>query len=78
MSETKIGTVIWFSSKKGIGFIAREGEADLFVHYSNIIAEGYKTLREGQKVSYELGENHKGPQGVNVRVVEEAPEETEK
>lgn len=77
MSETKFGVVCWFSAKKGIGFITREGEDDLFVHYSNIVATGFKTLKPGQKVSFELGENHKGPQAVNVVVVEEAPEEKE-
>ena len=60
------GTVKWFNSEKGFGFIAGEDGNDLFVHFSQIQNEGYKSLEEGQKVSYEVGEGQKGPQAVNV------------
>jgi CspA family cold shock protein len=67
--------VAWFDAKKGIGFITKEdGSGDLFVHWSNLQMEGFKTLKP---VSYELGENHRGPQAVNVRVLEETPAEEE-
>ena len=62
------GTVKWFDEKKGYGFITPEdGGKDLFVHYSNITAEGFKTLEEGQQVEYEAGEGRKGPEATNVR-----------
>ena len=60
------GTVKWFNSEKGFGFIAGEDGNDLFVHFSQIQKEGYKSLEEGQEVSYEVGEGQKGPQAVNV------------
>jgi cold shock protein len=60
------GTVKWFSDSKGYGFIAREGGPDVFVHYSAIQGEGFKTLREGQEVEFELTEDVKGPKAANV------------
>jgi CspA family cold shock protein len=60
------GTVKWFSDSKGYGFIAREGGPDVFVHYSAIQSEGFKTLREGQEVEFELTEDVKGPKAANV------------
>ena len=69
MSEKLIGTVKWFNESKGYGFINREGGADLFVHFSNIVADGFKTLKEGQKVSFTEGEGKKGPQAENVEPV---------
>ena len=61
------GTVKWFDNKKGYGFIsAGEGEKDLFVHMNEIKMEGYKTLKDGQNVQYEVGESDKGPCAVNV------------
>ena len=66
MSEKITGTVKWFNESKGYGFINREGGADLFVHFSNIVADGFKTLKEGQKVSFTEGEGKKGPQAENV------------
>jgi CspA family cold shock protein len=65
------GTVKWFSSEKGYGFISREGEDDVFVHFSEIQSEGFKTLDEGQKVSFEVttGDNGK-TQATNVSIVE--------
>lgn len=64
------GTVKWFSDQKGYGFIEQENGNDLFVHFSAIEAGGFKTLSEGQKVSFEAAEGPKGPQATNVRVIE--------
>lgn len=62
------GTVKWFNDKKGFGFITPEEEGeDLFVHYSQIAGEGFKSLKEGQKVEYDVGDGHKGPQATNIR-----------
>ena len=67
------GKVIWFSSRVGIGFIAPDcGDKDIFVHFSNIVMEGFKTLRPDQIVEYEINQNHKGDQACNVRVIKEA------
>ncbi len=61
------GTVKWFNDKKGYGFITPdEGGDDLFIHHSNIEMEGFKTLRDGQKVEYEPGEGKKGPEATKV------------
>lgn len=62
----EIGTVKWFNETKGYGFIARESGSDVFVHYSAIRSNGFKTLKEGQQVEFELGQGPKGPQAVNV------------
>lgn len=65
------GVVVWFDSKKGYGFIARDdGGGDLFVHFSNIVSDGFKTLEAEQNVEYELGKNHHGEQCINVKVVD--------
>jgi CspA family cold shock protein len=64
------GTVKWFDQKKGYGFIAQEDGDDLFVHYSAISREGFKTLDEGDQVEFEISEGNKGPQATNVTVVE--------
>ncbi len=65
-----VGTVKWFSAEKGYGFITpEEGSKDLFVHYSAIQGDGYKTLNEGDKVEYEETSGRKGPQASNVRVL---------
>ena len=62
MSDSKQGTVKWFNNAKGYGFITpSEGGQDLFVHMSNIVMEGYKTLAENQEVDYEVGESDRGP-----------------
>ena len=66
MSETVVGTVKWFNDEKGYGFIAREGERDVFVHFRSIVMEGRKSLKEGQKVQFTIGEGQKGPQAENV------------
>jgi CspA family cold shock protein len=69
MSEEVIGTVKWFNDEKGYGFIAREGDRDVFVHYRAIEMEGRKTLKEGQQVKFTIGEGQKGPQAENVSPV---------
>ena len=67
MSDVKQGTVKWFNDKKGFGFIEpSEGGKDLFVHMSEIQMDGFKTLKEGQKVEFEEGETDKGPCAKNV------------
>jgi CspA family cold shock protein len=65
----KQGKVKWFNDKKGYGFIAQEGGRDVFVHYSNVKGEGYKSLAEGQDVSFEIVDGPKGPQAINVMKV---------
>jgi len=60
------GTVKWFNNAKGYGFIGRDGGADVFVHYSAISAEGYKSLQEGDQVEFEIAQGPKGPQAANV------------
>ncbi len=62
----KKGTVKWFNAEKGFGFISVDGEDDVFVHYSAIQTEGFKTLEEGQVVSFEVVDGAKGPQASNV------------
>ena len=61
-----VGKVKWFSPEKGYGFIAREGGDDVFVHFSAIQDEGFKTLNEGQDVEFEIVEGARGPQAANV------------
>jgi cold shock protein len=63
------GTVKWFSSEKGYGFISQEGGPDVFVHYSAIEGQGYRNLEENQKVEFEVTQGQKGPQAANVRLV---------
>ena len=63
------GTVKWFNAEKGFGFIEREDGSDVFVHFSGIAGEGYKTLEEGQKVTFEITEGQRGDQAVNVQTV---------
>lgn len=63
------GTVKWFSDEKGYGFISHEGGEDVFVHYSGIQSEGFRTLAEGQRVEFEVTQGQKGPQATNVRIV---------
>lgn len=68
MSEQITGTVKWFNDEKGFGFIAQEGGKDVFVHHSAIKTNdgGRKTLREGQKVTFEIAQGKKGPEAANV------------
>ncbi|MED4025426.1 cold-shock protein CspD [Priestia megaterium] len=60
------GKVKWFNNEKGYGFIEIEGGSDVFVHFSAIQSEGYKSLEEGQEVSFEIVEGNRGPQAANV------------
>ncbi|WP_102026343.1 cold-shock protein [Salirhabdus sp. Marseille-P4669] len=61
------GTVKWFNAEKGYGFIEVEGSDDVFVHYSAIEGDGFKTLEEGQTVSFDVEDGQKGPQAANVK-----------
>ncbi len=63
------GKVKWFNAEKGFGFIEAEGGTDVFVHFSAIQSEGFKTLEEGQSVSFEIVEGARGPQASNVKAV---------
>lgn len=65
----KTGTVKWFDSAKGFGFITSDEGNDVFVHFSAILSNGFKTLEEGQKVSFEVVEGARGPQAANVTVI---------
>jgi len=67
--EMTTGTVKFFNAEKGFGFISREGGDDVFVHFSNIQADGYKSLDEGQKVEFDITKGQKGDQAENVRVI---------
>ena len=62
----KQGNVKWFSAEKGYGFIEVEGEKDVFVHFSQIQEDGFKTLEDGQRVEFEVVEGNRGPQAANV------------
>jgi CspA family cold shock protein len=69
MSERITGTVKWFNSGKGYGFIQREEGPDVFVHYTAIQSEGFRTLEEGQQVEFSIVEGPKGPQAADVTLV---------
>ncbi|HEY7771612.1 MAG TPA: cold-shock protein [Marinagarivorans sp.] len=69
MSDKITGSVKWFNESKGYGFISRDGGADLFVHFSSIQGSGFKTLKEGQAVTFTEGTGQKGPQAENVEVI---------
>lgn len=64
------GKVKWFDPKKGFGFIQRDEGDDVFVHFSSIEGDGFKSLEEGQKVTFEIADSDKGPQAANVKLVE--------
>jgi CspA family cold shock protein len=70
MSERKTGTVKWFNSSKGYGFIKQEDGEDVFVHFQSIQADGFKTLEEGQTVEFSVVDGKKGPQADEVKVIE--------
>lgn len=68
--ELARGSVKWFNEQKGFGFITPDdGDKDLFVHYSNIVGDGYRNLQDGQAVEYDAAEGRKGPEAQNVRAV---------
>ena len=69
MTEREIGTVKWFNTTKGYGFISRESGEDVFVHYTSIQGEGYRNLQEEQQVEFEVGSGEKGPQAIDVVAV---------
>jgi CspA family cold shock protein len=63
------GTVKWFNESKGFGFLSHEGGPDVFVHHSEIRAEGYRSLNEGDKVQFEITQSPKGPRAANVTLI---------
>jgi len=69
MAERQTGIVKWFNNTKGYGFVQREQGEDVFIHYSSIRGTGFKSLDEGQKVEFTLGQGQKGPQANDVVVV---------
>ena len=69
MAERIQGTVKWFNSSKGYGFISQENGEDVFVHYNSIIGDGYKTLNENDKVEFVVTDGEKGPQAAEVEVI---------
>lgn len=71
MSIRETGTVKWFNGTKGYGFLSREGKDDVFVHFSAIQADGFKTLDEGQRVEFTVEQGEKGLQATNVVALEE-------
>jgi len=84
MTENKVFTakVCWFSPKTGIGFVTPDdpsanGGKDLFVHWSNIEMSGYKTLKPGQIVSFEIGKNERGPQAIHIKILKDVPSRTD-
>ncbi|OGU54812.1 MAG: cold-shock protein [Ignavibacteria bacterium RBG_13_36_8] len=69
MAERETGTVKWFNPSKGYGFVTRDQGGDIFIHFSSIQGEGYRTLEEGQKVEFVVIDGQKGPQAHEVSVV---------
>ncbi len=69
MADRITGTVKWFNAAKGYGFIAHEGGKDVFVHFSAIQTDGYRSLNEGERVEFSIEDSPKGPQAVNVTKV---------
>jgi CspA family cold shock protein len=68
MSDKKKGTVKWFNEAKGFGFIQKEDGKDLFIHFSQIMGDGFKTLKDGQEVFFSEGDGRKGPQAEEVEL----------
>ena len=71
--KVMLGKVIWFNKVKGYGFIGRTGGPDVFVHYSAIVAKGYRALKEGDAVEFEVVQGEKGPQAANVVLCPSTP-----
>ncbi len=69
MDERVIGKVKWFNGRKGFGFIEREGQPDVFVHFTAIVGEGFRNLEEGQAVEFSIEEGPKGLQAAEVKVI---------
>ncbi|ASG64729.1 MULTISPECIES: cold-shock protein [Idiomarina] len=69
MSNTVNGVVKWFNEAKGFGFIEQQGGADVFAHFSAIVSDGFKTLAEGQRVSFSVTQGPKGPQAENIQAL---------
>ena len=69
MSDRITGTVKWFNNSKGYGFIEQEDGPDVFIHYSSITGEGYRSLNEGQQVEFDIEDGPKGPQAANVTLI---------
>lgn len=72
MKEEKyVGKVVWFSNTLNYGFISRPGETDIFVHYSDVVSEGFKTLKKDQQVAFSIGVNKRGePKAIDVVVID--------
>ncbi|RUO40096.1 cold-shock protein [Aliidiomarina taiwanensis] len=70
MSDTVTGTVKWFNEAKGFGFLEHSGGPDVFVHFSAITGDGFRTLAEGQKVQFTITQGQKGPQAENVTAID--------
>ena len=64
-----VGTIKWFNEKKGFGFVQQDGGPDVFVHFSSILGDGFKTLAEGDRVQFEVEDGAKGPKAVNVKKI---------
>ena len=69
MGDREAGVVKWFNDKKGYGFISRQSGGDIFVHHSSIVAEGFRILKEGDEVEFEVKEDTKGQSAVEVKKV---------
>jgi CspA family cold shock protein len=67
MSDRETGTVKWFDERKGYGFITRDSGGDIFVHHSAIAGQGFRSLADGERVEFEVGQGRKGPAAVDVR-----------